>query len=231
MTPSISCRLNASKVAARSSTVRVLDIVLSISWTRTDPPARNGRWSGHASRNYLGGLLPCAPRKPLCQSAAPRPRVMPGSDPLQRYAKPGGADMARVQIDYIQLRPDNSSMLCMKISEESFFIDRGRPASLQAQIREAIVSGILSQRMLPGARLPSTRRLAEHLGVSRITVTNAYQELVSQGYLTTRDRSAYLVTESPPISRPQIAPYTGTPGHVDWNATTDPTHLPELLVA
>src|SRR5690625_1083325 len=126
--------------------------------------------------------------------------------------------MARVQIDYIQLRRDNPAMLCTKISEESFFIDRQRPASLQAQIREAIVSGILSQRMRSGARLPSTRRLAEHLGVSRITVTNAYQELVSQGYLTTRNRSAYLVTDSPPLLHLKGSPSANSPENVDWNA-------------
>src|SRR5690625_540870 len=106
-------------------------------------------------------------------------------------------------------------MLCRKVSEESFFIDRSRPASLQAQIREIIVSGILSGRMPPGAALPSTRRLARHLGLSRITVTNAYQELISQGYLVSRDRSACIVADQAPISRPGKQQFTPERGGLD----------------
>ncbi len=73
---------------------------------------------------------------------------------------------------------------------------------MQSQIRETTVSAILSGAVLPGASMPSTRRLADYLKVSRLTVTLAYQELVSQGYLEVRSRSAYHVAAAPPISRP-----------------------------
>lgn len=49
------------------------------------------------------------------------------------------------------------------------------------QIRERIESGYLH----PGVPVPSSRRLAEILGVSRITVVKSYVELLSQGYLET----------------------------------------------
>jgi GntR family transcriptional regulator / MocR family aminotransferase len=46
-------------------------------------------------------------------------------------------------------------------------------------IRRAILSGEFGSRM----RLPATRALAEQLGVSRITVLNAYEQLLAEGYL------------------------------------------------
>ena len=109
-------------------------------------------------------------------------------------------------------------MAAGRVPEEIFFLDRSRDRTLQAQIREAIVSAIVEGRMLPGARLPSSRKLAVHLEVSRLTVTLAYQELVSQGYIATVPRSGYLVSDAAP--RPQIgggAHPHGTSA-LDWNA-------------
>ena len=84
--------------------------------------------------------------------------------------------------------------------EEIFYIDRSQGQGLQARLRESLVSAIPARRLLPGTRLPSTRRLAKHLEVSRITITLVYQELVSQGYLTTSDRSGFFISGSAPIS-------------------------------
>ena len=63
---------------------------------------------------------------------------------------------------------------------------------LQAQVREMLVSAILSRRLMPGEAVPSTRGMAAQLDVSRNTVTLAYQALVADGYLEGRDRSGYL---------------------------------------
>lgn len=84
------------------------------------------------------------------------------------------------------------------VSETIFFIDRESGIGLQAQLRETIVSAVTAGRIQPGAQLPSTRRLADYLRISRITVTLAYQELVSQGYLEAADRSAYCIASNPP---------------------------------
>ena len=46
-------------------------------------------------------------------------------------------------------------------------------------IRHDIIEGKLSS----GERLPSKRQLAEHLHVGVITVTNAYAQLVTEGYV------------------------------------------------
>ncbi|WP_306185586.1 PLP-dependent aminotransferase family protein [Streptomyces sp. MK5] len=56
---------------------------------------------------------------------------------------------------------------------------RARGRSLQAALREAVRSG----RLAPGTRLPSSRDLAADLGVSRGLITEAYEQLVTEGYL------------------------------------------------
>ena len=81
------------------------------------------------------------------------------------------------------------------VSEEIFFLRRDGQVNLQAQLRETIISAILGDQILPGARLPSTRRLAGYLGISRMTVTLAYQELTAQGYLEPVARSGFKVAE------------------------------------
>ena len=82
------------------------------------------------------------------------------------------------------------------------------------KIKNDIVSGTLKR----GERMPSKRALAEHLGISTLTVENAYAQLVAEGYLTPRARSGFFVSDTaertgsalPPrrtaVSVPQAAP-------------------------
>jgi GntR family transcriptional regulator / MocR family aminotransferase len=70
--------------------------------------------------------------------------------------------------------------------EESLFImldSRRADRPLYRQIYEAIRMAILSGEFGPGKRLAATRALARELGVSRITVLNAYEQLFAEGYL------------------------------------------------
>src|SRR6266540_2024924 len=55
-------------------------------------------------------------------------------------------------------------------------------ASLAASVRMLVLDGRLSLQ----TRLPAERQLAEALGVSRTTVTAAYEELRAEGYLRSR---------------------------------------------
>ncbi|SFU10427.1 MocR-like pyridoxine biosynthesis transcription factor PdxR [Sedimentitalea nanhaiensis] len=89
----------------------------------------------------------------------------------------------------------------VRIAPEIFFLDRTSGRPLQSQIREIVVASILSAQALPGALMPSSRKLAEHLGVARMTVSLAYQELVDQGYLETQSRSGYLVAHTDAVPR------------------------------
>lgn len=88
-----------------------------------------------------------------------------------------------------------------RIAADVFFIDRSSKRALQTQIRESVIASILSAQALPGALMPSSRKLAEHLGVARMTVTLAYQELVDQGFLETQSRSGYRVADTDALPR------------------------------
>jgi GntR family transcriptional regulator / MocR family aminotransferase len=72
---------------------------------------------------------------------------------------------------------------------------RGEYASLQTQIREALVSAILDRNLDKEEPIPSTRKMAKSLGVSRNTVVLAYQGLLDDGYLIARERSGYFVSD------------------------------------
>jgi GntR family transcriptional regulator/MocR family aminotransferase len=64
---------------------------------------------------------------------------------------------------------------------------------LQSQLRGAIVQAVLDRRLAPGAPLPSSRRLAEILGISRNTVVLTYDQLTQDGFLAARSRSGHMV--------------------------------------
>lgn len=88
----------------------------------------------------------------------------------------------------------------MTISAEALVLPTVMRGTLQQRIRQMISEGILSGRFISGQKLPSSRSLAEHLGISRITVTLAYAELVSSDYLISRGRSGYFVSETAPVA-------------------------------
>lgn len=103
----------------------------------------------------------------------------------------------------------------MSISEETFFLDPRYEGSLQSQIQQMVAEGILSGRFRPGEKLPSSRKLAAHLGVSRITITLAYNELIADDYLTSAGRSGYFVSHSAPP--PPEVPIGRSQDTVDWS--------------
>lgn len=61
--------------------------------------------------------------------------------------------------------------------------DRDRTSPLYRQIYETLRLSILNGEISCGAQVPSTRLLAKELGVSRMTVINAYDQLLAEGYL------------------------------------------------
>ena len=89
----------------------------------------------------------------------------------------------------------------MGIAEDTFFLDSSFEGTLQQQIQSLVAEGILSGRFRPGEKLPSSRKLAKHLGISRITVTLAYNELLADDYIVARGRSGYYVSNSAPQPR------------------------------
>ena len=103
----------------------------------------------------------------------------------------------------------------MALPVETFFLSPNHQGTLQSQVQQLIAHGILSGRFSTGEKLPSTRKLAQHLGISRITVTLAYTELVASDYLTARGRSGYFVSLNAPVP-PIYQPQPVSNDAVDW---------------
>ncbi|MBQ9610128.1 MAG: PLP-dependent aminotransferase family protein [Lachnospiraceae bacterium] len=62
---------------------------------------------------------------------------------------------------------------------------------LYSCIKEDIINGILESN----EQLPSKRSFARHLGVSTITVENAYDQLISEGYMYAIEKKGYYVAD------------------------------------
>jgi len=65
-------------------------------------------------------------------------------------------------------------------------LTRDSGVALHRQIEKSIRDGIRAGRLPRGTSLPPTRGLADELGVSRGVVVEAYQQLIAEGYLTSR---------------------------------------------
>src|SRR5260370_22880126 len=81
-------------------------------------------------------------------------------------------------------------------------LDRAAPKSIYQQLCEQLRRAILDGRLSSGTRLPSTRTLAQTLGVSRTVTSSAYDELFAEGYLEGRHGSGtYVRKDLPPLPR------------------------------
>jgi GntR family transcriptional regulator/MocR family aminotransferase len=93
---------------------------------------------------------------------------------------------------------------------------------LQGRLRAAVVREIQAGRLAEGAPLPSSRDLALLIGLSRNTVTAAYQQLVDDGFLLARPRSGIFVAPGARQAVPAGAPQASGPalagGMPDWSA-------------
>ncbi|XXT98692.1 PLP-dependent aminotransferase family protein [Sorangium sp. So ce834] len=89
-------------------------------------------------------------------------------------------------------------------------LDPASSAPLHRQVYEAVRGAILAGRLRSGSKLPSTRALAAHLGLSRNTVLGAYAQLLSEGYLRGRIGSGTYVADALPerllLARPRPEP-------------------------
>lgn len=70
-----------------------------------------------------------------------------------------------------------------KVAVPDLALDRISRISLHCQIYDQIAAAIRNSTIPNNSRLPSTRFLAQLLGISRNTVATAYDELVADGLL------------------------------------------------
>ena len=77
---------------------------------------------------------------------------------------------------------------------------------LYRRVYHALKSMIRDGRLSPAARLPSTRELAVDLRVSRNTVVLAYEQLLAEGYVVSRNRATASVASALPVSAMPASP-------------------------
>lgn len=104
--------------------------------------------------------------------------------------------------------------------------DDGLVAQLTSQLRSLIATGRLGK----GSALPSSRSLASDLGVSRNTVTYAFEQLAAEGYLAAshgrrpvvmvdggeRIEGAGVVARRGRSAKPQFSPWASKLKQTDW---------------
>jgi len=130
-------------------------------------------------------------------------------------------------------------------------IDRHSKTPLYQQVQDYLRAHILSGQLAPDTRLPATRKLAEELGLSRITIQNAYANLESEALIANVEGSGAYVL--PPLhtyatqseqSRPEwplwqqalndtagnepsaLLATTDNPQTISFTGVGDPRHFP-----
>lgn len=100
--------------------------------------------------------------------------------------------------EYLMLRPWQLEME----------IDRESNTSIHIQIAQQIINEIQLGRFPIGMALPGTRGLANKLNINRKTVVQAYEELISQGWLNTESKRGTFVSSKKISSVNSLKPAT-----------------------
>ncbi|MBX9670884.1 MAG: PLP-dependent aminotransferase family protein [Candidatus Obscuribacterales bacterium] len=111
--------------------------------------------------------------------------------------------------------PENQSILeqdrqCASRIQFLLRISPRLPVPIYRQLFDQLKAAIENLQLMPGELLPSSRELASVLGVSRKTISRCYEELLSQGFITSESGVGTFVrqlakTDSPPTDAKLIA--------------------------
>ncbi len=93
----------------------------------------------------------------------------------------------------------------------------GRAATLQAQVRDMLAHAIHDGLIGADTPLPASRTLAQAIGVSRVTVTLALQQLVDAGIVVSRPRSGCFVAPDAQPTRVAQPAARRDSGGLDWS--------------
>ncbi|MFX1764400.1 PLP-dependent aminotransferase family protein [Paraburkholderia sp. A1RI-2L] len=77
-------------------------------------------------------------------------------------------------------------------------LERGSGQPVYRQLHRLLQQAILSRELPAGARVPSSRLLAAELGIARNTVTQVYEQLVLEGYVTSATGRGTFVADTSP---------------------------------
>ncbi|MCH7296639.1 PLP-dependent aminotransferase family protein [Acinetobacter higginsii] len=100
---------------------------------------------------------------------------------------------------------------------EALFADTANSGlNLQGRICRMMFSALVQGYLKPGMAVPSSRYLADQLGLGRNTVTIAYQQLVTESILESRQRSGHFVHPSFQMDRSESKTVTTTSKRTSW---------------
>jgi len=103
---------------------------------------------------------------------------------------------------------------------------RRRRAQLEDRLRELVRDGTLAA----GSRMPSSRALADDLGVSRRLIVDAYAQLLAEGYLVARQGAGTYVADAGVIEDPpQATPWASAPQFDFFPGAPDLSAFPRAL--
>lgn len=106
-------------------------------------------------------------------------------------------------------------------------LERRAGTTLRASLERTLCDAIRSGALRAGSRLPSSRRLAALLGVSRGVASDAYAQLEAQGFVEMLPRRGPVVAAVPQPGRrsDRLAPADSRPPQFDLSATTPDVRL------
>jgi DNA-binding transcriptional MocR family regulator len=77
-------------------------------------------------------------------------------------------------------------------------LQRDADVSITAQLVDVVKAAIERADLRPGAKLPTTRAVAEEAGLNHLTVVRAYRRLAQEGYVTASRGRGTFVRQAPP---------------------------------
>jgi GntR family transcriptional regulator/MocR family aminotransferase len=104
-------------------------------------------------------------------------------------------------------------------------LDAARPEPLRRQLAGELREAIRAGRLRTGVRLPASRALAAQLGVSRGVVTDAYEQLVAEGWLAARRGAGTVVAGAQAAEPPRDEAPRRASVRFDFTPTTPDVSL------
>ena len=77
-------------------------------------------------------------------------------------------------------------------------LERGNGQPIYRQLHRLLQQAILTRELPAGSKVPSSRLLAQELGIGRNTVTQVYEQLVLEGYVSSATGRGTFVADSAP---------------------------------
>lgn len=110
----------------------------------------------------------------------------------------------------------------------SLVVDKDSPQSIHHQLTEHFRTMIEGGTWLGGSALPSSRDIAQRLGINRKTVSRVYEELSAQGLIYTQPKRGTFVSET--TANTPAASDTRTPALLRQEADSPISHLQQLIL-